>query len=111
MLSEYRIVERDRRVPCLGITEQLNKLAEVLHLDAVDLLDDLRERVVIALAECEGNIGEVTITSSSPSKAGRSPRRVARGLPMIASAAAAALPGRSRAAQNSRLALEKTSGP
>ena len=34
-----------------------------------------------------GNIGEVTTTSSSPSNLGRSPRRVASGLPIIASAA------------------------
>src|SRR5271157_896890 len=62
------------------------------------------------LSAC-GNIGEVTTTSSSPSKAGRSLRRVTRGLPMTARAADTALPGRSRAEQNSRLAAEKTSGP
>ena len=87
------------------------KWRRFLTLTPLISLTTLESGLSYPLLMAWGNIGDVTTTSSSSLKAGRSPRRVTSGLPMMASAAATGLPGRSKAAQNSRLAAEKTSGP
>ena len=85
-VSELSSAKRNVRNSSLAVADGLDQVAEVLDLGAVDRLDDLAERLAVALGHPVREQGAVTTTSSSPGKCVRSFAAVMIGLlrPMIA---------------------------